>query len=31
MTKSEFQIKDYENKISYLMDHLGRMWNRFNY
>ncbi len=31
MTKSEFQIKDYELKISYLTNHLGRMWTRFNY
>lgn len=31
MTKAEFQIKDYELKISYLKDHLTRMWTRFNY
>lgn len=31
MTSSDFQIKDYELKISYLKDHLARMWNRFNY
>lgn len=31
MTKLEFQLKDYELRIAYLKDHLGRMWNRFNY
>lgn len=26
-----FAIKDYELRITYLKDHLGRMWQRFNY
>jgi hypothetical protein len=24
-------VKDYELKIAYMKDHLGRMWQRFNY
>jgi hypothetical protein len=30
MSAEDFAIKDYELKIRYLTDHLGRMWTRFN-
>ena len=31
MTLEDFAIKDYELKVRYLTDHLGRMWPRFNF
>lgn len=27
----DFLLKDYEHKIGYLTEHLGRMWTRFNF
>lgn len=31
MDLKDFLLKDYELKVRFLTDHLGRMWQRFNY